>query len=131
MNTRVSPVFSDYGSEEAAMNAYCRDGAARAEALGNRGPICYTADGRLDPAILAAYREHGFYIFEEVLKPDELADIEADLFDLLDRLPVTKGSPIDAKGRPALASNNQAPCLVWIKPLSDPIGGTAAAHGRH
>src|SRR5258705_9888947 len=37
----------DYGSEEAAMQAYCREGAERALALGNRGPIRFV-DGKLD-----------------------------------------------------------------------------------
>ena len=63
----------DYGSEEAAMQAYLKEGERRAFALGNRGPVRYTADGRIDPAILDAYWRCGFYVFEGVLKPDELA----------------------------------------------------------
>ncbi len=47
----VSPV--DYGSEEAAMAQYRADGERRAMALGNRGPIRFDANGKLDPAILA------------------------------------------------------------------------------
>ena len=69
----------DYGSEEAAMQAYLRDGERRAAALGNRGPIRFTAAGELHPDILEAYGRCGFYVFEGVLKPDELADIERDL----------------------------------------------------
>jgi hypothetical protein len=88
----------DYGAEEAAMQAYLRDGERRAFALGNRGPIQFTADGAVHPDILEAYWRCGFYVFEGVLMADELADIEADLQDILDRLPVEKGSPVDAKG---------------------------------
>ena len=121
----------DYGTEEAAMQAYLREGENRAFALGNRGPIRYTADGRIHPDILDAYWRCGFYVFEGVLKPDELADIEADIKDILDRLPSEKGSPVDAKGRPALAADCKAPTLFWSKPLADPFGGTDAAGGRH
>ncbi|WP_119420588.1 phytanoyl-CoA dioxygenase family protein [Desertibaculum subflavum] len=121
----------DYGTEEAAMQAYLREGEQRAFALGNRGPIRLTADGKIHPDILDAYWRCGFYVFEGVLKPDELADIEADFKDILDRLPAEKGSPVDAKGRPALAAGCKAPTLFWSKPLGDPFGGTDAAAGRH
>ena len=121
----------DYGSEEAAMQAYLQEGERRAFALGNRGPVRYTADGRIDPAILDAYWAQGFYVFEGVLKPDELADLEADFKSIMDRLPSEKGSAVDAKGRPALAADCKAPTLFWSKPLGDPFGGTDAAGGRH
>ena len=123
--------ISDYGPEQAAMQAYLRDGEKRAYALGNRGPIRFTADGKLHPEILDAYWRCGFYVFEGVLKRDELADIEADLKHMLDRLPAERGSAIDAKGRPALAADCEAPTLFWAKPLGDPFGGTELANGRH
>ena len=47
-------------------------------ALGNRGPIRFNADGSLHDDILEAYWRYGFYVFEGVLKAQELADIEAD-----------------------------------------------------
>ena len=125
----VAPV--DYGAEEAAMRDYLREGEQRAFALGNRGPIRFTASGELHPDILDAYWRCGFYVFEGVLKPDELADIERDVKDILDRLPVEKDSPLDAKGRPALAADCTAPTLFWSKPLGDPFGGTDLANGRH
>ena len=83
----------DYGPEEAAMQAYLRDGERRAAELGNRGPIRFTSSGELHPDIIEAYWRCGFYIFEGVLKADELADIERDLHDILDRLPAERGAP--------------------------------------
>ena len=121
----------DYGSEEAAMQAYLRDGERRAFALGNRGPICFTAAGELHPEIVEAYWRCGFYVFEGVLKADELADIERDFRDILDRLPAERDSALDAKGRPALAADCTASTLLWSKPLGDPFGGTTLANGRH
>jgi ectoine hydroxylase-related dioxygenase (phytanoyl-CoA dioxygenase family) len=121
----------DYGSEEAAMQIYLREGERRAAALGNRGPIRFTAEGALHPEIVEAYWRCGFYVFEGVLKADELADIERDLHDILDRLPTERGAALDAKGRPALAADCAAPSLLWSKPLGDPFGGTALANGRH
>ncbi len=131
MGTQAKVVTADYGSEEAAMQAYFRDGEKRALALGNRGPIRFTADGALHPEIREAYARCGFYVFEDVLKADELADIETDLFELMDRFPAAKGAALDAKGRPALAHDNKSATLVWVEPLSDPVGGTKANHGRH
>jgi len=121
----------DYGSEEAAMQAYLRDGETRAATLGNRGPIRFTADGDLHPDIVEAYWRCGFYVFEGVLEADELLDIERDLHEILDRLPVERGAALDAKGRPALAADRQGPNLLWSKPLGDPFGGTDLANGRH
>jgi len=121
----------DYGPEEAAMQAYLRAGERRAAALGNRGPIRFTPSGALHPEIVEAYGRCGFYVFEGVLRPEELADIERDLHDILSRLPVEKGAAVDRKGRPALSVDCQAPNLHWARPLSDPWGGTSAANGRH
>jgi hypothetical protein len=120
-----------YGSEEMAMQAYLRDGEQRAFALGNRGPIRFDASGELAKDILDAYWRCGFYVFEGVLKAEELADIEADVKDILDRLPSEKGSPVDRHGRPALAADCKASTLFWSKPLGDPFGGTELANGRH
>jgi len=121
----------DYGPEEAAMQAYLRDGEARAATLGNRGPIRFTAAGELHPDIVEAYWRCGFYVFEGVLEADELLDIERDLHEILDRLPAERGAALDAKGRPALAADCQGPNLLWSKPLGDPFGGTDLANGRH
>jgi hypothetical protein len=121
----------DYGPEEAAMQAYLRDGERRAAGLGNRGPIRFASTGELHPDIVEAYWRCGFYIFEGVLKADELADIERDLHDILDRLPAERGALVDAKGRPALGAASTAPNLLWSKPLGDPFGGTKLANGRH
>lgn len=125
------PLSADYGPEEFAMRAYLLEGERLAFSIGNRGPVRFTADGKVHPDILDAYWRHGFYVFEGVLGTDELADIEADVQNILDRLPAEKHSPVDAKGRPALGVDNKAPTLFWSKPLGDPFGGTSAAGGRH
>lgn len=131
MNQPLGALAADYGPEEAAMQSYLRDGERRAQALGNRGPIRFTAEGKLHPDILEAYWRCGFYVFEGVLAKDELADINRDLHDILDHLPSGQGSPVDFKGRPALAADCKAQTLFWAKPLGDPFGGTALANGRH
>jgi hypothetical protein len=127
----MEKVAIDYGEQEAAMREYLADGERRAGELGNRGPIRFTGDGRLHPDILDAYWRCGFYVFEGVLGQEELADIEADIKDILDRLPVRKGASVDRHGRPALAVDNKAATLQWSRPLGDPAGGTDFANGRH
>jgi ectoine hydroxylase-related dioxygenase (phytanoyl-CoA dioxygenase family) len=128
---RVQSIGEGYGREEAAMQAYLAEGERNAFALGNRGPIRIDAQGRLSQDILDAYWKHGFYIFEDVLSQEELADIERDVKDILDRLPVSKGATVDKHGRPAIAVDCKAPTLFWSKPLGDPFGGTKLANGRH
>ncbi len=121
----------DYGPDEEAMAAYRAAGTERALELDNRGPIRFDRNGRLDPAILDAYRRHGFYILEGALGPEELADLERDVADLLDRAPTSKGATIDRHGRPALGTGLTGRNVSWVRPLSDPLGGTDASYGRH
>jgi hypothetical protein len=122
---------ADYGPHEAAMRRYRADGTRRALALGNRGPIRFGADGGLAEEILAAYSRCGFYVFEGALAPEELDDIACDVADMLARAPTHKGAVLDRAGRPALGADCTAPTVSWVKPLSDPLGGTRHAHGRH
>lgn len=113
------------------MQDYLREGEARALAMDNRGPLRFDPSGTVHPDILDAYWRHGFYVLEDVLDSEELADIEVDLKSILERLPVEKGAALDAVGRPALAAGCTAPTLFWSKPLGDPFGGTEEAGGRH
>ena len=73
------------------MQAYLREGEKRAYDLDNRGPIRFHAAGRVHADILDAYWKYGFYVFEGVLGEEELKDIEADLFDIMERLPTERG----------------------------------------
>jgi len=131
VNSLARKAAVDYGTEEAAMRVYCAEGEARALALGNRGPIRFTASGGLHPDIREAYSRCGFYVFTGVLGADELVDIEADFHEIQSRLPVHRGDRYDPQGRPALGAGHAGLNLVWARPLSDPVGGTKAAHGRY
>ncbi|MCB1749460.1 MAG: phytanoyl-CoA dioxygenase family protein [Gammaproteobacteria bacterium] len=124
-------VTTDYGSEQAAMQAYLEQGAARARALGNRGPIRYDAEGEVAADILEAYRRTGFYVFEGVIGAAERADLERDLEAVLERAPAAEGATVDRDGRPALGRDCTAPTFFWSRPLGDPFGGTDIANGRH
>ena len=86
------------------LDAYLREGEQQAMALGNRGPIRLNADGTLDQAILDAYNQYGFYVFEDVLSATELNDLRADFEQMMERTPYTKGANVDAQGRPAIGA---------------------------
>ncbi len=131
LQARVKHIDVNYGAEQETMQAYMGDGERRAMALGNRGPIHFNPDGSLTDEILEAYWRCGFYIFTGVLGAKELADVEADVADIMERLPITEGSEVDSRGRPAIGADRIAPSLFWARPLSDPFGGTDIANGRH
>ena len=116
---------------QAQMSAYTKAGEARANEIGNKGPIRFDADGKLHPDIVAAYWKHGFYIFEGVVSPDEVAELQKDASNMLERAPVHPGAMVDAKGRPALGRDWPRDPYNFIKPLSDPWGGTKLLNGRH
>lgn len=114
-----------------AMADYIREGTALAHRIGNRGPIRLGADGKLAPDILDAYWEHGFYVFENVVDEEELAELRADVEHMLDHAPTGPKSETDAKGRPAFGREFGRPPYRFAKPLSDPLGGTGLNKGRH
>lgn len=113
------------------MEQFLAEGEKRAYELGNRGPVRFVGDGALHPEILEAYWAQGFYVFEGVFGPDELADIESDLVDFRRRLPVHRGADVDSDGNPAYGEGLSAQNVTWAKTLSDPLGGSRADHGRH
>ncbi len=113
------------------MAAYLEAGMARAEAIGNKGPIRFDASGDLHPDIRAAYWRHGYYVFEGVVDAAEVAALRRDANEMLERAPVRPGAELDAKGRPALGRDQARETYTFIKPLSDPWGGTELLNGRH
>jgi hypothetical protein len=114
-----------------AMSEYGRRAEARAYALGNRGPIRVGADGKLLPDILSSYWTHGFYVFQGVVGPEELAELRADIDAVLSRAPVAPDATVDYRGRPVRDHGIIKPPYRWARPLSDPVGGTDANNGRH
>ncbi|MEM7403902.1 MAG: phytanoyl-CoA dioxygenase family protein [Pseudomonadota bacterium] len=115
----------------AGLAEYQRAGAERALALGNRGPLKLDGAGRLDAAIHEAFLEHGFYVFEQVIDADEIAALQADALNMIERAPVRPGAEVDAAGRPALGLDYQRCPYRLARPLSDPWGGTNLLGGRH
>jgi hypothetical protein len=108
----------DYGARTADMQAYMAEGEARAMALGNRGPITFTDDGALSPGILEAYWRTGFYVFENVMRDEDIVDIKADVDAIRSRYPVRKGAFLDATGWPAIGLNALHPTSIgqshWV-----------------
>jgi len=127
----TSNVLIPAAEHATAMSGYSEHGMRRAFALGNRGPIRLSANGKLHEDILDAYREHGFYVFEGVVGAQELAELRADIDRVLDLAPAAPGSEVDAKGRPALGRDFARPSYRFARPLSDPLGGTSLNKGRH
>lgn len=115
----------------AGMASYIRQGLRLGQEIGNRGPVRFKADGQLADEILDAYWRHGFYVFENLIGEAELAELRADMANVLDRAPAGRDSEVDAQGRPALGLEFKKPTFTFVKPLSDPVGGTALVGGRH
>jgi hypothetical protein len=123
-----APSASEYG---VSMASYFSDGVERARAIGNRGPVRLDAAGKLHGDILEAYRQQGFYVFEDVVGDDEIAALRVEIDRLLERAPVGRGAKVDASGRPAFGQEFAKTPYSFIKPLSDPWGGTDVLGGRH
>jgi ectoine hydroxylase-related dioxygenase (phytanoyl-CoA dioxygenase family) len=112
-----------YGKDADAMELYLKEGEKKALDLNNRGPIKFDDNGNLCKEIRKSYSEYGFYIFENVIDPQELNDIKEDLENLRTNFPTGPDSNLDANGDPAFNAGS--------KPLGDPLGGTELANGRH
>ncbi len=113
------------------LEAYAQAGLAIADEIANRGPIRFDSAGWLHPDILEAYWEHGYYVFEGLIEQDEIELLRADIGYLLEHAPTGKNSTVDTQGRPAVGTEFTRPLFNFIKPLSDPWGGTDLLNGRH
>ena len=131
MNDITSHEMLSAREHASKMGDYIAEGNRRAHEIGNRGPIKRGADGKLDQDVLDAYWEHGFYVFEGVVGPEELAELRADVERMLEHAPIDPKSDTDAKGRPAFGSEFTRPPYRYARPLSDPLGGTDKNKGRH
>tara|TARA_E500000331_G_scaffold298176_1_gene297862 strand:+ start:169 stop:1329 length:1161 start_codon:yes stop_codon:yes gene_type:complete len=129
MMAAVSPPSAQ--EHASGLEKYLEEGVERARAIGNRGPLELDSNGKLQQKILDAFLEHGFYVFEGVIDTGELEELRADIERLLDEAPTGKDSKVDAKGRPAFGQAFARPTYTFIKPLSDPWGGTKLLSGRH
>ena len=119
------------GEHAAGMKNYMEQGQALARSLGNHGPVRYTSRGKLAADILEAFGEHGYFVFENLVDSDEIAKLRTEINDLFERAPVDQGATVDAHGRPAFGQQFARNPYIFIKPLSDPWGGTTLLGGRH
>ena len=57
----------------------------------------------------------GFYFIEDVIKPDELAELQVGATNMITRVPVNREAKADAKGRPSRnrAVGNLQPFSKW------------------
>ena len=122
------PSASEHAAE---MAQYMRAGARRGTEIGNRGPVRFRSDGALADDILDAYWKHGFYVFENLIDGVELTELRDVMTDALARAPVGKDSAVDNNGQPAFGSEFKRPTFSFVRPLSDPVGGTELVGGRH
>ena len=123
MSNAATAPAADYGTEMAAMSAYLEAGERRAQALGNRGPVRFTADGKLHPDILEAYWRVRLLHLRGRARRRRTGGHRGRIKDILDRCRRT-WLAAGAKGRPALDADHQASTLFWSRPLGDPFGGT-------
>ncbi|MCY4128773.1 MAG: phytanoyl-CoA dioxygenase family protein [Gammaproteobacteria bacterium] len=111
--------------------SYACEGKKRAQQLGNRGPIRFDDHGKLHSDIVRAYWEHGFYVFTSILSEAEVNELRSDVMNVLEHAPDGPGQKIDANGEPAVGIDMKRYPYHFVKPLSDPVGGTASSEGRH
>jgi len=129
--TATAPRSLSRAAHDSGMAAYRAAGQRLAAEIGNRGPLRLTDDGTLHPDIQAAYWKHGYYIFEGVVDPAEIATLRADAQVMLDRAPTGPDAKVDARGRPALGIDYARLPYRFTRPLADPWGGTQELGGRH
>lgn len=131
MNDINSQVRLSAEEHARAMVDYIAEGTQRAHEIGNRGPIEFDTDGKLDRSILEAYWEHGFYVFEGVVSDEELKELRADVEHMLSGAPLEPKGNVDSEGRPAMGQEFTRAPYRYARPLSDPLGGTSKNKGRH
>ena len=130
-STVPTPAGPTAQQHAAGMTDHLQAGTERALQLGNRGPVRFDAKGKLHADILDAYWEHGFYVFEGVIADAEIEELRSDIDYLLEHAPVAPDSTLDRTGKPAYGGEFARNPYLFIKPLTDPWGGTKVLGGRH
>ncbi len=113
------------------MTHFFEEKTAEALSLGNRGPLEIDGDSNVRKEILDKYWDLGFYVFENVIKPDEMAELKREFKDLLARTPSGRLSDVDCQGRPLPFDEEERKLFRFVKPLSDPYGGTDTSNSRY
>jgi hypothetical protein len=127
VNSLLSQVVAASDAVDDTFEKYCRSGEAAALKLGNRGPLRFDAAGNVHRDIVNAYWRCGFYVLEGAIKSDELRELQTDFEELIERAPASPGSTTDRRGRPVAYPELHS----FTPPLSDLLGGTNIAGGRH
>ena len=103
----------------------------RALSLGNRGPLLVDDNGEVDGKILNGYWEHGFYVLTSVLSTQEMRELRAEFHQLLKRSPANNGADVDCDGNSLDFEDSQRNLFRFVKPLTDPYGGTDFTSSRY
>ena len=106
-----------------------RESAARA--MSNRGPLELDDQGSVSRDILDEYWEQGFYVFENVIDSEEMAELRAEFNELLQRVPRDSSAITDCRDRPLEFDETERKLFRFAKPLSDPYGGTDVTNSRY
>lgn len=113
------------------MNDFFAQRTKQALELPNRGPLEISSDGDISEDILEAYWEHGFYVLEDVIKTNEIGDLREEFEKLLERAPSSSTSTTDNNARVLAFDDVERKLFHFVKPLSDPYGGTQATNSRY
>ena len=113
------------------MNDFFAQRTKQALELPNRGPLEISSDGDISEDILEAYWEHGFYVLEDVIKTEEIGDLREEFEKLLERAPSSSSSTTDNNARVLEFDDVERKLFHFVKPLSDPYGGTQATNSRY
>ena len=113
------------------MNDFFTQRTRQALELSNRGPLEISSNGGIDERILEAYWEQGFYVLENVIDTQEIEELREEFEKLLERAPSSSTSTTDKNARVLAFDDVERKLFHFVKPLSDPYGGTQATNSRY
>ncbi len=102
---------------------YKAQGLKRALEIGNRGPLRLDPDGKMDPQIVRAYQAQGYYVFEDMVSPEEVAELVKEFDEVLENAPIKEGGTTDRHGHPCRFPG-------YVKLTDPPSMASAGARGR-
>ncbi len=99
--------------------------------LPNRGPLSVDGTGKVDPNVVEAYWRYGFYVLTDVLSLVEMSELSKEFQSLLQRAPTGPNGPRDSSAKEVRFDKRQQKLFHFVKPLTDPYGGTDVTHSRY
>lgn len=126
--------FKTIASSHEEWEDYKAQGLKRASEIGNRGPLLLGPDEKMDLQSVRAYQAHGYYVFEDIVSLEEVAELVKEFDEVLENAPIKEGDATDRHARPCrfpgYVKLTALPCMASSGSMGQVLAGKKTRPGE-